>query len=244
MGKKYPQCEDTVALPEVNPNFSVKEIDIDIKGYLFVLCDGMGGSNAGDMASFLCANWFIEDYYKGSIDELLEDWLYQEIIKLNSDLYKRSLEYEQYKGMGTTLVSLLIHDGFAYLHNVGDSRIYLYNDSLKQLTQDHSVVWERYEKGLITKDDMLKQSDKNIITSCLGSKDIPEINRYKVPLPEKYLFLLCSDGLTDVALDCEIKEEIEKSSSLNEMKDNLYTLSQEKNSRDDVSIIIVSNYFP
>jgi protein phosphatase len=202
----------------------------------------MGGYNAGEVASVLCANWFIRDYYVTEINEPVKERLDKEIISLNERLSKLSNEYEQYKGMGTTLVSLLVKDKKAIIHNVGDSRLYIFADKLKQITEDHSEVWKLYKKGFITKDEIIHNRKKNIITQSIGFDSEITPNSYEIGLPKQFLFFLCSDGITDVMIDREIEAVIKAKSSLQEIADSLYDLSQEKGSKDDASIILVSNY--
>jgi protein phosphatase len=145
--------------------------------------------------------------------------------------------------MSTTLTALLIKDNKAYTFNVGDSRIYIYeNSQLQQLTDDHSLVWEQYEKNLIEKDDIISSSIKNLITQAMGFEMNLDIQIKEFILPENFCFLLCSDGLTDVSIDDEIEMIFNKQKSLDKIVDKLYKIARENGAQDDVSIIVVSNY--
>ena len=241
-GKKYPVCEDHIALPENNEKYQLKDLDFERKGHLFVLCDGMGGYHAGEVASELTANWLMVDYYQAKIEETKQEWFHQEITNLNGRIFKLAADHEQYNGMGTTLVSVLIKASKAYINNVGDSRFYLFSNSLKQITEDHSQVWELYKKGLITKEQIIKNKNKNIITEAIGVDPSTKINQYTIDLPEKYILLLCSDGLTDVMIDADIEKIIKKRKALEQTGEDLYKLALKKRTRDDVSIILISNY--
>lgn len=243
-GKKSPENEDNFVLPEPDKKFDLEEINISKKGSLFVVCDGMGGQNAGEVASELCANWLKKDYYESSIIDDIPNWFNNEIEYLNTKLYNLSKEHKEYSGMGTTLVSLLIKNEMAYINNVGDSRLYLFNfddKQFKQITEDHSEVWELYKNGHIEKNEIINNPRKNIITQALGSTKNVQLNNYNIKLPNKYLFLLCSDGLTDVMIDDKIRNTIEKGSNLKSIAKSLFNLSQENKSKDDVTIVLVSN---
>ena len=147
--------------------------------------------------------------------------------------------------MGTTLVSLLIKNEIAYVNHVGDSRRYLFDfgdNKFAQITEDHSEVWELYKNGHIEKDDIINNPRKNIITQALGSAQNIKINHYTMNLSKKCLFLLCSDGLTDVVIDNTIRNIIVNGSNLKRIAKSLYSLSQENKSKDDVTIILVSNF--
>jgi len=242
-GSKNKVNEDSFAVPMIEGDFKINSQQIEQKGYFFVVCDGLGGHNRGDVASSLCSKHFIEDYYAANIWESTQEWLNNEIDRLNHNILKKSTEDEEYSNMGTTLINLLIKDDTAYINNVGDSRVYLYNGKkLEQITEDHSVVWGYYKNNLIEKDDIINQKNKNILTQSIGVTFDTKINSYEIKLPENFIFLLCSDGLTDVTLDKEIEEIISQSDNLETCINSLYEISQKHESKDDVTIILVSNY--
>jgi len=243
-GSKSPQNEDSYAIPEVNEKFKIESLDTKGKGFLYVVCDGMGGANAGEVASELASHWLIKHYYESSDINELQLWFESQIKKINEDLYKLSKEHEEYTGMGTTLVSLLIKGNVAYIANIGDSRLYLLdidNNSFEQITEDHSEVWELYKQGHISKDDIIHNNRKHILTQALGTEKNISVNTYQIKLPKQYLFLLCSDGLTDVATDGMILHTLSHAESLKSASDALYKLSQDNHSKDDVTILLVSN---
>lgn len=247
IGKKSLENEDNFVLPKPDKKFDLKKIDLRKQGSLYAVCDGMGGQNAGEVASELCANWLKKDYYKNTGIDDIPTWFDNEIAQLNNKLYKLSQEHDEYAGMGTTLVSLLIKNGTAYINNVGDSRLYLFdfdNHTFKQITEDHSEVWELYREGYIEKDDIISNPRKHILTQALGTEKNIKINSYSLKLPQKYLFLLCSDGLTDVMTDNAILDTIGKADNLQKKAKSLYDLSQEMKSKDDVTILLVSNSNP
>ena len=159
-----------------NEDFIIYPINLDIEilnrlGYLFLLCDGIGGSNAGEVASELMTTWVFKDYY--SIQSIKKNALSSTIIEIiknnNKKIFDLSNRYSQYNGMGTTLVATLIIDNDCYIYSVGDSRVYLYrNETLSQVTEDQSEVWDLYKNGLITKDEIRNHPRNNIITMEIG----------------------------------------------------------------------------
>ncbi|MBN1969919.1 MAG: serine/threonine-protein phosphatase [Candidatus Delongbacteria bacterium] len=240
-GKKSKENEDSYIIP-VRNEIMEKEPDLERQGYLFAVCDGMGGHQAGQVASSLCSKWLLHEYYQQ--DEIKDPvtWMIEELESLNSRLYQLSLENEQYHGMGTTAVTLMISDDKAYIHNVGDSRCYKYHHGdLKQLTKDDSVVWDLYEKGMIAKDDIIKNNRKHVITQAIASEASVDVRTYPVlNLRNDLIFLLCSDGLHDVMIDDQIKNILNDYSDLEKNAEKLINLALQNKSKDDITLILVS----
>jgi protein phosphatase len=242
-GKKTTVNEDTIATPTFHYDQPDKMEKLNQNGYFFIICDGVGGHKAGNIASYYCATWFLYDFYEMQNIEKPQVWLMNKIININDRIFALSKENNEYSGMGTTLVSLLLKKHTAYLHNVGDSRAYLFqNNTITQITEDHSVVWEDYKQKKITKEDILHSNVKHIITEAIGLKKQPKVNEYCLELSGEFAFLLCSDGLTDFVQDSELEDIFRATRSFEERVLNIYDLSQKKFSNDDVSIIIVQNY--
>lgn len=212
------------------------------KGWLFALADGIGGYEAGDIASQTCCEMLGKDFYAETNLDSIPHWLNDEIIKINSTILEMGKQ-EDTRNMATTLVSLLIKNELAYLNNVGDSRIYRFKqDKLFQITEDHSVVWEYYIRNIITKDEIIESRNKHLLTEAIGLNRYPSINSYFLTLPAEFCFLLCSDGLTDVATDQQIESVMQKYYvDLDKCARMLYQLALENGSVDDVTIIIVRN---
>jgi len=238
-GKKSPKNEDSCSLPNKYKN----KYDLKNKGYLFTVCDGVGGHQAGEVASSICAKLLLKNYYQHYDNQYPMKWLENEINILNQRIKEIPPDFPDFPGMATSLVSLLIFNETAYINNVGDSRLYLYSENtLTQITSDQSPVWKLYEKGIISKDEIITQENKNLISQAIGLGSIVEMNSYQIRLPEKFIFLLCSDGLTDVTLDQEIEDVIREMHELRTGTEELYKISQKNHSLDDVTIILVSNY--
>lgn len=241
-GKKSQENEDNFLLPDYNEIYKITPNSKE-KGHLFLLCDGMGGSNAGEVASQLCCGWFFKDYYENNqkiID--VQQWITDEIKSLNNRLFQLSNEYAEYSGMGTTIVSLLIKDNLAIVHNVGDSRLYLFRENkLRQITEDDSEVWKLYKEGYIEKDEIISNTRKHIITAAIATKISVKIHsEYKpIRIKKNDLFFLCSDGVTDVLVDSEIEAFLSKDNTLEEKAEEITNTAIKNRSKDDITIILI-----
>ncbi len=233
-GKKTPVNQDSFAVPH-------SEHNTQDKGYLFVVCDGVGGYRGGEIASKLCCKIFRNDFYLEEKIDNISNWLENEIQLINNEIVAQGLKLGN-PSMSTTMVSLLLKENKAYLNNVGDSRIYTFtNDKLEQITEDHSVVWKYYKQGLITKDEIIQSTGKHLITEALGLYTKPKIDSYFLPVSENCIFLLCTDGLTDVCKDNEIENVLKQNNDLNLTLEELYDLSQKNGSRDDVTMVLIKS---
>lgn len=233
-GIKAPVNQDCFTVP-------FPEHDTKKQGFLFIVCDGVGGYKGAEIASKLCCKIFMNDFYSEENINNISDWLEHEIRIINNEIVSQGIKLGN-ASMSTTLVSLLLQENTAYLNNVGDSRIYIFTDNkLEQITEDHSVVWKYYKQGLITKDEIIQSRKKHLITEALGLYTQPKINSYSFPLPEKFLFLLCTDGLTDVCKDNEIENVLKQNNDLDSTLEELYNLSQKNGSRDDVTMVLIKN---
>ena len=242
IGKRCPLNEDFYVLPngrDPSENSSGKKVDKIKNGRLFVLCDGMGGGNAGEVASQMASRWLFNDYYerpKESFPGLVK--------KVSDKLYNLSLKYEQYKGMGTTLVVALLKGKKMSFYNVGDSRGYLFRKgNLEQLTEDQSEVWELYKMGQIAKEDIISHPRNHIITQALGldkSFDETNVNFVQAKVQKGDLFMLCSDGLTDMVTEGRIAEILCNNSPLEEKGDALTDAANEAGGKDNITVILVT----
>ena len=241
MGKKSKVNEDNYLLPQFNDTYGI-DPDIKERGHLFLLCDGMGGNKAGEVASQLCCGWFFKEFYENLGKNINQkEWITEEISSINNRLFNLSNEYGEYTGMGTTLVSLLIRAEKAYIHNVGDSRLYLLrNNILQQITEDDSEVWKLYKDGYIQKDEIITNKRKHILTSAIATKLTPKIHEYdELEVKENDLFFLCSDGVTDVIIDSEIEQILIKDISLDKKIDTIINMAVQNKSKDDITVILV-----
>jgi PPM family protein phosphatase len=172
---------------------------------IFLVADGMGGHAAGEIASRMTAEKVVEVISGGGAEAGMKDLLLFAVNEANTAVHEAQKVFAEYRGMGSTLTVLTFTEGNYHIAQVGDSRAYLLrNAHLVQLTEDHSVVWPMYKSGLIAKDDISREPRKNLITRSIGTQPQVEADLQSGPAMEGDLFLLCSDGLTDVLADSRI----------------------------------------
>lgn len=175
---------------------------------LAVVCDGMGGANGGDVAS-RTATELICEYVKNSYnsaqsnDRLLE-LLKNAVLSANLEIYDMACKNENLSGMGTTVVAAIIKPQTALICNVGDSRAYLIEEAITQITRDHSVVQSLIEKGELTAEEARVHPKKNVITRALGVEENVMPDLYEIAFSENSKLLLCTDGLSNFVNDTEI----------------------------------------
>ena len=224
--------EDSIGYyPELNPQ----------KGFFAIIADGMGGHQAGEVASQKTVE-IIYKYYSQS-KKKTTDALKQAFIQANNAIYQISLSDSNLKGMGTTATAIAIKQGLLYFAHVGDSRLYrLRNNELSLLSKDHTVVNNLLSMGLLTIEQAENHPDKNLITRAIGTKPSVEIDVFTKPLTIAIgdYYILCSDGLYDLVYDDEIKKAILASLTLNKAGNDLIELAKKRGGYDNISIIITS----
>ena len=177
----------------------------DVGKRLFLVADGMGGHAAGEIASRITAEKVKEIVSAAGPGSSMEELLQLAVQEANAAVHEAQKIQAECRGMGSTLTVLAFSDDRYHVAQVGDSRAYLWRKgSLTQLTQDHSLVWPLYKSGVITKDDISRNPRKNLITRSIGTQPQVEADLQAGDALEGDLFLLCSDGLTDVLSDDEI----------------------------------------
>jgi len=172
---------------------------------IFLVADGMGGHAAGEIASRMAAEKIEAVVSQGDAGSGMEDLLLMAVLEANASVHEAQKAQAQYRGMGSTLTALAFTDSRYYVVHVGDSRAYLFrNNSLVQLTEDHSLVWPLYKSGMIAKDEISRNPRKNLITRSIGTQPQVDADLQNGSALEGDIFLLCSDGLTDVLSDDDI----------------------------------------
>lgn len=222
-------------------------VDAAAEWGLVVLADGMGGYNAGEVASEMTTSSIVAGVvqhwqadcppdHEGALAVLAE-----QIRLANCAVYDRALNDEACEGMGTTVVACLFHDDTVSVGHLGDSRLYrLRNHELEQITRDHSVLQEQIEAGLLTKAEARLSLHKNLVTRALGieSYEQGEMHQYAVETDDVYL--LCSDGLNDMLEDEEIQEILNQLHvNLDVCAKQLIQSANEAGGLDNVSVILV-----
>ena len=213
---------------------------------LFVVCDGMGGAQSGNIASTLACNTFVnalnEFDMRGKTDEQLSSYLYSASEAANNAVYEKSITDVNCAGMGTTLVAALIHGNKVLILNIGDSRAYLISrDSILQVTRDHSVVEDMVLRGEITRLEAKTHPKRNLITKAIGTSPDNEPDIFSLDLKADDFLLLCSDGLTNVISDNEIRDTITHLEHHDKVCDILLQATCSRGAPDNVTIIIYKN---
>ena len=208
-----------------------------------VVCDGMGGANAGNVASELAvrhiSEYVIRSYRDGMNMTDTEKTLKNAIVSANISLYDKAVNNAELAGMGTTAVAAFVKDGTAVIAHVGDSRIYLVNGEIKQLTRDHSVVQSLIESGKITPEDAKVHPRKNVITRALGAEENVAVDSDCLNLSNGDTLLLCSDGLTNFLDDKDILK-VFQNNDISAVAERLVEEANENGGGDNITVVTVT----
>lgn len=209
---------------------------------LFMVADGMGGHNAGDYASKHAVEKIVEviRHYTQETDS--ENILQKAIDDANAYIYAMSRSDITKKGMGTTLVAVSVKENLVTVANVGDSRMYVINDFITQITKDHSLVEEMIDMGGIDREAARRHPDKNIITRAVGVKEYVIVDFFDVNISEKEILLLCTDGLTNMLSDREIHSIVSESQSIEEAGKRLISAANANGGRDNIAVVLVEPF--
>ncbi|MHB8668140.1 MAG: Stp1/IreP family PP2C-type Ser/Thr phosphatase [Burkholderiales bacterium] len=238
-GMVRPHNEDSIAsIPE--------------KG-LVVLADGMGGYNAGEVASGMATTVLTTE-----LGQMLEtrspheldaqsgqkaalNMLRQQIAKANTTIYQASHSQAQYAGMGTTLVVALFYDNKVMVAHIGDSRLYrMRGDEFSQVSKDHSLLQEQIDAGMLTKEQAKLSSNKNLVTRALGIDPAVEAEIHEYETRPGDIYLLCSDGLSDMVRDEDIGMTLQAlGANLNLAAQQLVQMANDNGGRDNISVILI-----
>lgn len=205
---------------------------------IFIVADGMGGHNAGEFASRYAVETIVEEV-KASFDRNPTIILSKAINKANAYIRQKAGEDKAFMGMGTTIVIATCIGRYLEVANVGDSRLYLVNDRIEQVTIDHSLVEEMIQRGGIDRKSARNHPDKNIITRALGARNTVEADFFNLELESGDIVLLCSDGLTNMVEDEDIRKILKSGGSLKERAETLVRTANENGGKDNISVIII-----
>jgi PPM family protein phosphatase len=214
---------------------------------LGVLADGMGGYNAGEVASGMATafiksemgRWLAEAGKQANTREIRRA-LEICVDNANRSIYNAANSNSQYSGMGTTLVVAVFQGTKAMLGHIGDSRCYRLRDGkFEQITKDHSLLQEQIDAGFLTVEQAATSSYKNLVTRALGVDDtvMLELNEHEVQSGD--LYLMCSDGLSDMVDDVEIASILDKDATLDQRAGQLIAAANEHGGRDNISVLLV-----
>lgn len=225
VGRKRTINEDSVLVIKLN-NF-----------HLLAVADGLGGHAAGEVASKITLEK-IGEYLKSHPNIInTKDSFREAIVDANKEIYGLSQQKPEYAGMGTTLVAAVISSSSALICNIGDSRAYLLNNEIRQITKDHSVVQELVDRKVISEEEAFDHPQKNLVTRTIGISNSADLDFYEENITGK-LLLLCSDGLSDMLRNSEIFETINSCSTLEEACTALIDTANERGGKDNISVIL------
>ncbi len=205
---------------------------------LFLVADGMGGHKAGDYASRYTVEMMCE-VVERALEKEPKEILKKAIEAANEHIRRKSLEEEQYNGMGTTIVAATCLNNQLQVANVGDSRLYIVGKNIRQITRDHSLVEEMVRMGGMDKETARNHPDKNIITRAIGAGDEVEIDFFTVELEPKETVLMCSDGLSNMLEDEDIRMILEGQRDIVEKAEALVKEANNRGGKDNISVVLI-----
>ena len=209
---------------------------------LFVVADGMGGHNAGDYASSHAVETMVSEI-REDVDYNPVKIIRHAIETANTELVSRASEDDSLNGMGTTMVSATIVGHYAYVANVGDSRLYLIDRCIRQITRDHSLVQEMVRLGELKEEEAKDHPDKNIITRALGAERTVDIDFFDFELEPGNIILMCSDGLSNMVDDVKIEKILlDPDCPLEEKGKALIREANANGGKDNIAIILIEPY--
>ena len=206
---------------------------------LFIVADGMGGHQAGDFASSYSVKKILESISL-SLQKNPHKIFADAIRYANRELIEKAKANPELKGMGTTVVLLTIVGEKAYVANVGDSRLYLMEDTLTQITVDHSLVQEMIKIGELTKESARIHPDKNIITRAVGAGRDINADFFEFSLTEKSILLMCSDGLSNMVEDEQLAILLKSAKTPEKVGKKLIETANQNGGKDNIAVIVIN----
>ncbi len=213
--------------------------DYQLHGTLYIVADGVGGADAGEVASQYASERTLHHYLQSTQFDTLGARLIEAMQSANTDLRRLAVERDDSRRMATTMVATVIQDDRAYIGNVGDSRAYLWRGSvISQVTRDQSLVARLVEEGALTAEEALRYPYKNVILYSLGSEKRPPIDLFEVELEPGDHLLLCSDGLTRHVSDEEIAR-ILAGEEPGAAVETMVRLARQRGGEDNITVAII-----
>lgn len=216
------------------------------KGCMLLVADGMGGHNAGEVASKIAMETVSEEYFKKSNDADKEKALAKAFVAANKKIFNMSQTDENYKGMGTTCTVLVVAGQHVYFAHAGDSRAYIFKDNkITQITEDHTYVQQLVNNGDITAAEADVHPQRNVLINAMGTKPTFRVDTGRATLTfnENDKLLLCSDGLYDYMSDAELAEAMQKN-SLQEIADYLIAEAKRRGGKDNITVALAQKTKP
>ena len=228
--------------PQNQDAYKIEELDRNT--LLCVVCDGMGGAKSGNVASCLAVDVFSQELrssYHANMDASDVDDLLQRAVKLaNFTVYDQAREVEDFAGMGTTLVAVLVRGKQATVANVGDSRAYLVNsDGIRLITTDHSLVQMMVQRGELLPEQAKNYPGKNLITRAIGTETVVQCDLFHIDLERDDVMLLCTDGLTNLLDDQELLFEVVHRAERQDCCRRLLEIAKNRGAPDNVTCVML-----
>ena len=208
---------------------------------VFIVADGMGGHNAGDYASKYTVETIVKEI-AASFEVNPEKVLSHAIEIANEGIIKLASENADMEGMGTTVVAATCMGKYLRVANVGDSRLYVVGEKITQITRDHSLVEEMVRMGGIDRETARNHPDKNIITRAIGASEKVEIDFFDVELKPGEIVLMCSDGLTNMLEDEEIRMILNAQRDIVEKAEELVKAANNNGGKDNIAVVLIEPF--
>ena len=217
---------------------------LDRSTALCIVCDGMGGAKSGNIASTLAVDVFVQEvrrsWTSSMNQEKINQMLYSAVKLANFTVYDQAQQFEEFDGMGTTLVAVLVHNRHVTVVHVGDSRAYRVNaEGIWQMTRDHSLVQMMVERGELSQEMAKSYPGKNFITRAIGTEPIVDCDISNLELSRGEFLVLCSDGLSNVLDDQEILFEVIHGVNKQDCCQRLLDIAKNRGAPDNVTSVLV-----
>lgn len=238
----YGSTDKGMVRPTNQDSFAIELLE-GLNSALLVVCDGMGGANAGNVASKFALDRFLLEMKQGIRADMtqadVEDLLRIAAQCSNQSVFELSMQQPEFRGMGTTLVCALVQNNQAEILNVGDSRAYrIRPHDMEQLTEDHSFVQEMVRKGKLTAEESRNHPNKNLITRAIGVDLFVDSDLFHYVLEPDDILLLCSDGLTGMVEDAQIADIVRQADSLQQAADALVRCACDNGGADNITVVL------
>ena len=219
-------------------------VQLDRGTVLCVVCDGMGGAKSGNVASSLAVDVFVEEIrrtWTSNMDDEKIDRMLEAAVKLtNFTVFDQAQQFEEFNGMGTTLVAALIRNRSATVVNVGDSRAYsVTRDGIRQLTVDHSLVQMMVQRGELTPEQAKTYPGKNFITRAIGTESVVVCDLFRLDVVRGDAIFLCTDGVTNIVDEQEILFEVVHGVNKQYCCQHLLDIAKSRGAPDNVTGVLV-----
>ena len=228
--------------PQNQDSYQIEVLDRNT--LLCVVCDGMGGAKSGNVASSLAVDVFVQEVkrtWTPDMDPDMLDQMLRNAVKLaNFTVYDQARQFEEFTGMGTTLVAVLIQSQLVTVVNVGDSRAYsVKSDGVSQITVDHSLVQMMVRRGELTPEQARSYPGKNLITRAIGTEAVVECDIFHRRTQNGECLLLCTDGLSNMVDEQEILVEVVHGANKQSSCERLLEIAKNRGAPDNVTCVLI-----